>query len=244
MSRPGDEPPAKRRRVHHKPDPRGHKLAPLPKDAKVEKRPLMRPPLPSPYAGAESQKTIYVGTRTPFMSAAKRVEKLLKLSDKRLVQSATKIAQNDAKRKRRRGNARGEEENDEITAIAETVEAQKRSHAGKQDEAREEVVIKGSGKAIPKVMQLGMWFQERDETYEIRIRTSTASSIDDVTYEKAKVEEKADNDVDMSDVKDTEKPSEKGRSENDKADQGAETETVEESRIRNVSVLEVYVSLR
>lgn len=203
----------------------------------------MRPPLPSPYAGAESQKTIYVGTKTPFMSAAKRVEKLLRLSDKRLVQSATKTAQNDAKRKRRRGGARGEG-NDEITAIAETVEAQKRSQAGKQDGAREEVVIKGSGKAIPKVMQLGMWFQERDETYDIRIRTSTASSIDDVTYEKAQVGEQVDNDVDMGAGDDTEKPSEEGRSENEKADQGAPTETVEESRIRNVSVLEVYVSLR
>lgn len=242
MSRAADEPPAKRRRIH-KPGPRGHKLAPLPKDAKVEKRPLMRPPIPSPYAGAESQKTIYVGTKTPFMSAAKRVEKLLKLSDKRLVQSATKMAQNDAKRKRRRGGARGEE-NDEITAIAETVEAQKRSHAGKQDGAREEVVIKGSGKAIPKVMQLGMWFQERDETYEVRIRTSTASSIDDVTYEKAKVEEKVDGDVDMGAEEDTEEPSGKGRSENEKADMGAGSETVEEARIRNVSVLEVYVTLR
>lgn len=203
----------------------------------------MRPPLPSPYTGAQSQKTIYVGTKTPFMSAAKRAEKLLKLSDKRLVQSATKIAQNDAKRKRRRGNTRGEE-NDEIAAIAETVEAQKRSQAGRQDGAREEVVIKGSGKAIPKVMQLGMWFQERDETYEIRIRTSTASSIDDVTYGKAKVKEKVDDDVDMGTGEDTEKPSEEGRSENGKADLGAGTETVEETRIRNVSVLEIYVSLR
>ncbi|CAK3794042.1 hypothetical protein DOTSEDRAFT_75599 [Lecanosticta acicola] len=230
MSLPTDEPPAKRRRVHQKPEPRGPKLARLPKDAKVEKRPLMRPPIPSPYSGAHNEKVVYVGSKTPFMAAAKRVEKLLRLSEERLVQSATKLAQNDARRKSRRGGRQGD--NDEILAIAEAVEAQKRNSTAGHESTGEEVVIKGSGKAIPKVMDLGVWFQQRDETYSVRLKTGTASSIDDVTYEKPVDETKASNeDAAM------------GNADDGLQEEGAK-ETVEETRIRNVSVLEVYVSLR
>ena len=41
-------------------------------DATVTKRPLLRPVIASPYAGACQPKIIYVSAKTPFMSAIKR----------------------------------------------------------------------------------------------------------------------------------------------------------------------------
>lgn len=206
-------------------------------DAKITKRPLMRPALPSPYAGSHSQKIVYVSTRSPFMSVVKRVEKLLHLSDKRLIQAATTIAQDRQYRKRRRGRGDG----DDIEAIAEAAEEQKKNHKRRKTGADgeravgEEVVVKGSGKAIPRVMELGVWFQQRDQEYAVRVMTGSASSIDDVEYEK-EVETQAGAEKDKMEV-----------------DQAADAEPgggsvqktfVSEARIRKVSVLEIHVGLR
>ncbi|KAM3422372.1 hypothetical protein BST61_g2729 [Cercospora zeina] len=146
----------------------GAKLPPLPPDAKVTKRPLLHPALPSPYAGSSQQKVIYVSTKTPFMSAVKRVEKLLRLSDKRQVQSATQRSKDSQKAKRR-----SEREADEILGIAKELESAK-AKAGDQ----EQVILKGTGKAISKVMELGLWFQQREE-YQVTLQTGTVSAVDD-----------------------------------------------------------------
>ncbi|KAF2158822.1 hypothetical protein M409DRAFT_71450 [Zasmidium cellare ATCC 36951] len=219
------------------------KLGRLPKDAKITKRPLMRPALPSPYAGAQSQKIVYVSTKSPFMSIVQRVEKLLRLSDKRLIQSATTIAQDRQYRKRRRGGGDG----DDIEAIAEVAEEQKRNHKrrkmGAEGESavgesavREEVVVKGSGKAIPRVMELGVWFQQRAEQYAVRIVTGSTNSIDDVEYEKDDEEVKTGAERDEMDV-DQAVNAEPGG-------EAVQKTFVSEARIRKVSVLEVHVSLR
>jgi ribonuclease P/MRP protein subunit POP7 len=82
----------------------------------------------------------------------------------------------------------------------------------------EEVVIKGTGKAIGKVLELGCWFQQRGEVYDVKIRTGTAKAVDDIEYDEQ--DEEADKmDVDGGD-------------------------DMPEARIRQISVLEVYVSLR
>ncbi|KAK4495169.1 hypothetical protein PRZ48_013496 [Zasmidium cellare] len=209
----------------------------LPPDAKVTKRPLMRPALPSPYAGANAQKVVYVSTKSHFMSIVKRVEKLLNLSDKRLVQSATTIAQDRQYRKRRRGGGDG----DDIEAIAEAAEEQKRNHKRRRTGVEggsavgEEVVVKGSGKAIPRVMELGLWFQQRDEEYAVRVTTGSASSIDDVEYEKEE-EVTTGAEEDKMEVDKT--------GESEPGGGGAKKTFVSEARIRKVSVLEVHVSLR
>ena len=110
----------------------------------------------------------------------KRVEKLLHLSDKRLVQSATTLAKQNKKKapgKRKRRGPDGEE--DEILEIAETVERTKRQKKGRDAEGGEEVLLKGTGKAIQKVMELGLWFQQREE-YVVRLRTGSVGAIDDI----------------------------------------------------------------
>ncbi|EME38946.1 hypothetical protein DOTSEDRAFT_75599 [Dothistroma septosporum NZE10] len=218
----------------------GKKLDRLPEDATITKRPLFRPAIPSPYAGAHSQKIIYVGTKTPFMSAVKRVEKLLHLADKRQVQSATKTVQNERKRKRSR-------DGDEIGDIARELEKQKKNKTGKgADDEPEEVVVKGTGKAISKVMELGCWFQRRDGEYMVKLKTSTTKSIDDVEYTKSKAtEEEANASVDGETAVDVDGGKD-GQGNGQPAHPGRNItgELVEETRIRKVSVLEVYVSLR
>ena len=175
------------------------------------------------------------------MSAVKRVEKLLHLADKRQVQSATKLVQNDRKQKRNR-------DGDEIGDIAREGEKQKRNKTGKgEDDGPEEVVVKGTGKAIPKVMEVGCWFQQRDGEYTVRLKTSTTSSIDDVEYTKSsgRKEErtvagaKEGSAMDVDGSKDDEVAEE-----NAQPDRPVAGEVVEETRIRKVSVLEAYVSLR
>merc|ERR1711939_244032 len=148
------------------------KLPKLPPNATVSKRPLHHAAIPSPYAGASQQKVVYVGTRTPFLSAVKRVEKLLRLSDKRLVQSATTLArhkgQNGRKRKRQDESAKAKRKVGGLTAGDDEVEG-----------AGEEVLLKGTGKAIPKVMEMGCWFQSRQE-YMVTVRTGSVAAVDDI----------------------------------------------------------------
>ena len=160
--------------------------------ARVEKRPLLRPAIPSKHSGASQQKIVYVSTHTPFLSAVKRVEKLLHLADKRLVQSAaTNAKQNNAggAGKRKRGAGGG----DEILEIAEEVERAKgkRRKVGddgmgteKDDDCREEVILKGTGKAIHRVLELALWFQQRDQDYTVRLKTGSVGTVDDVTIDE------------------------------------------------------------
>lgn len=218
-------------------------------DARVEKRPLLRPALASPYAGSQAQKVVYIGTKTPFLSAVKRVEKLLHLADKRLVQGAARLAQNDQRRRPRRGR----NEDDEIGAIAEAVEEAKRDdtrgqqgrHGSKSNNgAGEAVVVKGTGKAIAKVLEIGLWFQQRKEEYVVRLKTSSVSSIDDVSYVKQTA---AAEDTGEGATDENETPSQVATDDSNDPRvpvEDATGETVEETRVRKVSVLEVCVSLR
>ncbi|KAI7554227.1 hypothetical protein KC331_g679 [Hortaea werneckii] len=245
------------------------KLPKLPPNATVSKRPLHHAAIPSPYAGASQQKVVYVGTRTPFLSAVKRVEKLLRLSDKRLVQSATTLArqegQNGRKRKRQDDDAV-----DEIGDIARQVESAKAKRkaggltTGDDDVegAGEEVLLKGTGKAIPKVMEMGCWFQQRQE-YMVIVRTGSVAAVDDIDVPdgatgddngKDHAESRTGNDNDNMDVDEARGTADALQSESDVAAKqdrrvrqqpaAAQEESIPETRVRYVSVLEVAVSLR
>ncbi|KAI4717043.1 hypothetical protein E4T48_06738 [Aureobasidium sp. EXF-10727] len=144
---------------------RPRKMARLPKEYKVEKRPLLRPPITSQYASADVAKIVYVSTKTPFMSAVKRVQKLLAQAEKRLAQSAADQVSNRPKYSHT---------NDDITDIervAATMAAQKHN--------QDEIILKATGKAIAKALSLALWFQQRIE-YNVRIETGTVGAIDDI----------------------------------------------------------------
>ncbi|KAM0718219.1 hypothetical protein Q7P37_006551 [Cladosporium fusiforme] len=215
--------------------PQHKKLPRLPKEAQISKRPLLHPAIPSPYTSSSSQKVVYVSARTPFMSAIKRVEKLLQLADKRDVQAATTLAKKN-KRKRRRDEYDGE---DEIGAIARFAEEGREKKKRVGGVSGEEVMIKGTGKAIGKVMEMGCWFSQRDG-FEVKVRTGSVGAVDDVEVPEAEEEVEAGEKMDV----DQAGPGAEAEGGEENSGGFKETEAVSGTRVRYLSVLEVAVSLR
>jgi ribonuclease P/MRP protein subunit POP7 len=198
----------------------------------------MRPAIVSPYASSSAQKIVYVSARTPFMSAIKRVEKLLRLADKRDLQTATTHAQKN-KRKRRRDDDGGE---DEVVAVARGVEEEKERKRRAGGVSGEEVLVKGTGKAVSKVMEIGAWFLQREKEYVVRLRTGSVGAVDDVEVPEGEAEDGEDKmDVDQSQAG---AESDKSALNGDDAGKEKEAEAVSGARVRYLSVLEVAVSLR
>jgi ribonuclease P/MRP protein subunit POP7 len=164
-------------------------------DARIEKRPLLRPPIPPPHANASTPKVVYIQRSTPFMSAVSRVRSLLRKIDQRSGQSARD------KTRRAKG--------DRILAAARCTVA---------EASREEVVVRGSGRAIEKVLQLAAWFTEREASEGVRVKLSTESAcaIDDIILQRSDTTP-------------------------DPAPQG-DAGQLPESRVRQVSVLEAKIS--
>ncbi|KAJ5920827.1 hypothetical protein N7466_009153 [Penicillium verhagenii] len=138
-------------------------LVKLPKYAKVEKRPIPHAPVASPYAGTSVPKFVYVSTGTPFMSAVKRVQKLLRHAEKR---ATANIDLEDTRK----------------------TEQQKLAELAKISDKREEVFVKATGRAIEKVLKLGKWFEEKDTEYAVRLTTGSVLVVDDVVEDEEKKE--------------------------------------------------------
>ncbi|KAK2734266.1 hypothetical protein FQN57_001727 [Myotisia sp. PD_48] len=128
----------------------------LPKNARIEKRPISHPPVASPYAGAGVQKVVYVSTKSPFMSVAKRVQKLLREAEKRAMQKSnfkgTKTLNKESLL--------------QLKEVSEKVQ-------------KEPVYIRATGRAIDKAMNVGKWFGEMDG-YKIMVNTGSVLAVDDI----------------------------------------------------------------
>ena len=99
-------------------------------------------------------------------------------------------------------------------------EGLKAGRKGMKDLGPEEVILKGTGKAIQKVLALAAWFQDEAQNelgVKVVLRTSSVGAIDDVIHTDR---------------------GEDAEGEAGNADAGDET------RIRRVSCLEVAISLR
>ncbi|KAF3490917.1 uncharacterized protein GIQ15_00434 [Arthroderma uncinatum] len=131
-------------------------LLKIPKNARIERRPIPHPPTASPYAGAKVPKVVYVSTKTPFMSVAKRVQKLLREAEKRATQS---VRLGD---KRKTGK-------DKLTELKDASEALR----------KEPVFIKATGRAIAKAMDVGKWFDETDG-FTTKVKTGTVLVVDNI----------------------------------------------------------------
>lgn len=118
--------------------------------------------------------------------------------------------------------SRRRDKDDTIQGIAEAAEKIKR-----RAEGGEEVMYKASGKAIGKGLQVAGWFQERGETYKVRLRTGSVGAVDGIEYDEEDEAGGGETGADemVVDKKDVE-------------------EDLPEARIRQISVLEVYVSLK
>lgn len=130
-------------------------------DAKVEKRPIPHPPVASPFAGTSVPKVIYVSSSTPFMSAVKRVQKLLLQAEKR---ATSNINLEDTRK----------------------TEQQKLAELAKAVEKREEVFVKATGRAIEKALNLGKWFEEKKTEYTVRVTPGSVLVVDDVVEDEDK----------------------------------------------------------
>lgn len=112
---------------------------------------------------------------------------------------------------------------DEILGIAEEVKrlkGRKRkglegglNEDGDEDTAAgEEVVLKGTGKAIHRVLELALWFQQREQDYVVKLRTGSVGAIDDIS-----VEERAESAA-KADTREVEKETKAGAEEVDDMD--------------------------
>lgn len=132
-----------------------------PTDAKVKQRPIPHAPIASPYAGASVPKVVYVSSSTPFMSAVKRVQKLLRQAEKR---ATTNISLEDTR----------------------TTEKQKLAQLANVSELREEIFVKATGRAIEKALNVGKWFEEKATEYAVRVSTGSVLVVDDVVEDEEK----------------------------------------------------------
>lgn len=139
------------------------RLTTTPADAKVEKRPIPHAAIASPYAGPSVPKVVYVSSNTPFMSAVKRVQKLLRQAEKR---ATANISLEDTR----------------------TTEKQKLAELAKVAEQREEVFVKATGRAIEKALNVGKWFEEKEAEYAVRVSTGSVLVVDDVVEDEEKKE--------------------------------------------------------
>ena len=164
-------------------------------DTRIEKRPLLHPPIPSPHTNASQPKIVYVSTKTPFISAVKRVRALLTKIEKRCAPKVDLIKGKGSDKQK-------------LKALA----------AKKGDRTEPEaVILKGTNKAILKVCDLALFFQNQDDV-KVRIKTGSVGTVDDFV-EKEDVEEEART-VDEDE------------------------EEMPESRVRWLSVVEAHVSLK
>lgn len=117
----------------------------------------MHPPIPSPYAGVDQPKIVYVSARTPFISAVKRVQKLLALIEKRDMGKVSLVAGESSDKGKL-----------EALGVGTTC-------SGKQ----EEVLIKATGKAIKNATQLAKFFQAKEDI-NVQLRTGSVAVVDDL----------------------------------------------------------------
>ncbi|PVH74664.1 hypothetical protein DL98DRAFT_499468, partial [Cadophora sp. DSE1049] len=163
------------------------KLPLLTKNQKISKRPLLHAPISSPRTSSSTPKIIYVSASSPFISVVKRVRTYLDAIESR---SAGKLSLEGGDGKLLKGIERG------VTG------------EGKRNE---EVVMKGTGKAIEKVVRLAAWWQGQSDV-RVTVRTGSVGAVDDIVIR----EEGGEGDAEGEGM-------------------------VEESRVRRVSCLEVGI---
>jgi ribonuclease P/MRP protein subunit POP7 len=153
------------------------------------------------------------------MSAIKRIRKHITQIQKRRSQSVAAVSS-------KRGSvplhkAKG----DRILAAAiESLDKQDAA-AHANGGGKDEVLVKGTGKAIEKVLALAGWFQDRGAEEGVRIRLETGSwwAVDDVEIEEATNDDTMDVDREVQDSK--------------------QDEEIPDSRTRGLSVLTARVTV-
>lgn len=169
-------------------------------------------------------KIVYVATGTPFMSAVKRVQKLLRHAEKR---ATANIDLEDTRK----------------------TEQQKLAELAKVADKREEVFLKATGRAIEKVLKVGKWFEEKETEYVVRVTTGSVLAVDDIVEDEEKKELEIQKEQQRSKdepVQKLDKETPKAAAKKRKRQAPAVQDDAElpESRTRWVKSVEVAVSLK
>ncbi|PBP16535.1 hypothetical protein BUE80_DR012702 [Diplocarpon rosae] len=144
------------------------KLARLPPSQKIQKRPLLHAPVASGKKSSTTQKIIYVSAKTPFISTVKRVRAYLEEIEKRAAGSLSV-----------RGGERGL-----LRAIEAGVSGKFESNGEVVNARQEEVLIKGTGKAIEKVVRMAAWWMSQTDVVVV-VRTGSVGAVDDIVSREA-----------------------------------------------------------
>lgn len=96
--------------------------------------------------------------------------------------------------------------------------------------AKDEVLVKGTGKAITKVLDIAGWLQDREAQEGVRVRLETGSwwAVDDVEIDEPDTQDKMDVD---------------GQGKPAGQEEQEEQEEVPDSRARSVSVLTLRLAV-
>ncbi|KAF2856727.1 hypothetical protein T440DRAFT_503389 [Plenodomus tracheiphilus IPT5] len=165
------------------PKPRPNKMPKLPPTATLTKRPILHPPLPTPFASAASPKIIYITASTPYIPALKRVRKLLAEIEKRAKQSSSSAFQTRGGARRGAGIGSGKtgfaEANGRLEAGAVEKDIVEGVRGGKGGKAGEEVFLKATGRAMARALEVGVYFQG-EVGYKVRVEMGSVRAVDDV----------------------------------------------------------------
>ncbi|XP_014557480.1 hypothetical protein COCVIDRAFT_25896 [Bipolaris victoriae FI3] len=173
---PNSKPPVQPSTRHPTTRSKRQKLAKLPPNAKISKRPLLHPALPTPFASSQHPKVLYITASSPYISALKRVRKLLAQISQRHKQSVST-------REKALGRGRFAEANGKLDAR--TVEREIAGEAARKRGADggagggEEVYLKATGRAIPRALEIALYFQAEADC-RVRIEMGSVSAVDDV----------------------------------------------------------------
>ncbi|KAF3929323.1 hypothetical protein AA313_de0209159 [Arthrobotrys entomopaga] len=224
--------------IPSKPQRRSHKPSKdLPKNAMLLKRRLPRPLPPSRLSA--DPKTVYVSTKSPFISTVKRVRKALEVFRN---QSKVSIASGGRQKRAFQRKQRQEQPKTESARTAEGL---------LQENKDKYVTIKATGRAIEKALALGLYFQGQKDT-AVEIKTGTIECTDDVVADQTgdtleellqvkernmrkhqKASGNQERGEDSMDIDDEDIPEE--------VDDFEEIDDVFPSRNRNTSVIEIIV---
>ena len=138
------------------------------------KRPIHHPAVPSPFSSAASPKVLYITHTTPFIPTLKRIRRLLTDISKRHAQSLfsnQERTRNHRSRKPLTANGRLQPADVEQEIVDQNRE--------KKGAIEEEVFLKATGRAIERVLQVGVHFQgESDCT--VRVEMGSVAAVDDL----------------------------------------------------------------
>jgi ribonuclease P/MRP protein subunit POP7 len=151
---------------------------------------LLHPQIPTPYSSSASPKTIYIKASSPFIPAVKRIRNLLSEITKREKQSQ---AANSKRRKSLEANGRLKSGDVEV-AVAEEAARLKGGAEVDSVEEKEKVYLKATGRAIPRALELGVYFQGEGDCV-VRVEMGSVKAIDDIEIRGGNVEGQEEEDV-------------------------------------------------